>query len=122
MSFNVTSVSDGAGASDDPLAGEPELRRELATMFLEDCPRLLSEIRTATTAHDGPSLKIAAHTLKGSAGVFRVQSAYDAALQMEHVGQQCDWEHAEVAWKSLKEQMAEISLQLNELVNGAVAT
>jgi len=102
-------------ASDDPLDGDPELRKELAVMFLEDCPKLLSEIRNAMTQHDGPSLKMAAHTLKGSAGVFHVQTASDAALLMEHVGQDGDWDHAEEAWASVKKEMANLSATLADL-------
>jgi HPt (histidine-containing phosphotransfer) domain-containing protein len=102
---------------DDPLAGDPELRKELAVMFLEDCPILLSKIRAAVTQRDGPSLKLAAHTLKGSAGVFKIQSAFDAALRMEQIGKECDWDHAEDAWKTIDEEMARLSATLVELQN-----
>lgn len=104
MSPNTTPASAN-DPSDDPLAGDPELRRELAVMFLEDCPKQLAEIQAAMTRRDGPSLKVAAHTLKGSAGVFHVQTAYDAALRMEHIGQDCDWDHADDAWKVLNLEM-----------------
>ncbi|NQV27146.1 MAG: Hpt domain-containing protein [Rhodopirellula sp.] len=101
--------------SDDPLSGDPELLKELAVMFLEDCPNLLSEIRNAITQHDGPSLKLAAHTLKGSVGVFHVQPAFDVVLRMEHVGRDCDWDHAEETWTSLNKEMAGLSATLAEL-------
>jgi len=106
--------------SDDPLTGDPELRKELAAMFLEDCPRLLSEIRSAVTQHDGPSLKFAAHTLKGSVGVFKVQPAFDAALRMEHVGRDCDWDHAEEAWNCVNKEMAGLSATLKDLTKSTV--
>jgi len=102
--------------ADDPLDGDPELRNELAGMFLEDCPKLLSEIRAALTRHDGPTLKLASHTLKGSAGVFKVQPAFDAALRMEHIGRNCDWEHAEEAWKTITVEMARLSVILTDLM------
>ena len=43
-------------ASDDPLAGDPDLRKELSVMFLEDCPKVLSVIRNGITQHDESSL------------------------------------------------------------------
>ncbi len=102
--------------SDDPLEGDPELRQELAAMFLEDCPRLLSEIHAAMLAEDGPALKLAAHTLKGSAGVFRVQAAFDAALRMEHIGKDCDWGRADEAWSDVNKEMARLSATLTGLI------
>ncbi len=109
--FNLGVADD----PDDPLAGDPELRKELATMFLEDCPKLLTEIRTAITQHDGPSLKLAAHTLKGSAGIFKVQPAFDAALTMEHIGRDSDWDHGEEAWVRMNAEMDRLAAMLSEL-------
>jgi HPt (histidine-containing phosphotransfer) domain-containing protein len=119
MSLNQEHVDSENHPSDDPLADDPELRRELAAMFLEDCPKLLSEIRTAVTQRDGPSLKQAAHTLKGSSGVFKVPSAYEAALRMEHVGKDCDWDHGEDAWNNVTKEMASLSSILLNLKNSA---
>jgi PAS domain S-box-containing protein len=117
MSPPSVPLDSGAGPSDDPLTGDAELRRELSVMFLEDCPKLLSEIRTALDQRDGPSLRLAAHTLKGSAGIFRVQSAFDAALRMEHLGQNCDWDHAEEAWTRVNIEMANLSATLADLTD-----
>lgn len=97
---------------DDPLAGDPELRQELAEMFLVDCRKLLLDICEALNQHDGGALKVAAHTLKGSAGVFRVQPAYDAALRMERIGSECDWDHADAAWIEVCKEMAHLSATL----------
>ncbi len=107
----VAGVSAGTG-SDDPLDGDQALRQELAAMFLVDCPKLLSEIRTALTQHDGPGLKLAAHTLKGSVGVFKIQPAYEAAFRMERIGNDADWEHAEAAWEAVDSEMALLAASL----------
>ncbi|MBC7818926.1 MAG: response regulator, partial [Planctomycetaceae bacterium] len=121
MSPKAEPVVSGDNTSDDPLAGDPELRKELAVMFLEDCPKLLSEIQTAITQHDGPSLKLAAHTLKGSAGVFKVQPAFDAALRMEHIGKECDWGHSDEAWNVVNKEMASLSATLTDLTKSVLA-
>ena len=104
--------SGAENPSDDPLAGDPELRRELAGLFLEDCPKLLIQIRAAITNRDGPELKIAAHTLKGSAGVFKDNPAYEAALRMEHIGSDANWKQAEEAWEIVQGEMARLSAML----------
>jgi HPt (histidine-containing phosphotransfer) domain-containing protein len=117
MSRNPKPAESADDASDDPLAGDLELRRELAVMFLEDCPKLLLEIRAAITRCDGPSLKVAAHTLKGSAGVFKVRSAFEAVLRMEYMGRDCDWDHAEEAWIVLTEEMSRLSATLTDLTS-----
>ncbi len=71
--------------------------------------------------HDGSSLKLDTHTLKRSAGVIRVQSACDAALRMEHVGRDCDWNHAEEAWINVNKEMAGLSAMLLELTGSPAA-
>ena len=95
-------------ASDDPLAGDPELRKELASMFVDDGPAQLAQVREGLNKHDAPALKAAAHTLKGSVGVFKDQAAYDAALRMEHVGRDADWAAAEAAWDVLNREFARL--------------
>ncbi len=91
-------------------------RRELAEMFLEDYPHLMSKIRESIDARDGAELKLAAHTLKGSTGVFKDSTAYDAALQMELVGRDVAWERAEAAWATLSDEIDRLSAALTTLV------
>ena len=85
----------------DPLDGEPELRQELAGLFLEDYPRQLATIRQLIDDRQALELRREAHTLKGSAGVFRDQKAFGAAFQMEMVGRDAAWDCAEMAWEDL---------------------
>ena len=107
------SQTPGFGAaSDDPLANDPELRKELAAMFVDDGPGQLAQVREALNLHDAPALKAAAHTLKGSVGVFKDHPAYDAALRMEHVGRDADWAAAEAAWEVLNREFARLLSQV----------
>jgi HPt (histidine-containing phosphotransfer) domain-containing protein len=112
------STSDIFGAeSDDPLANDPELRKELATMFLEDSPQQLSEIQAAMSAHDAPALKMTAHTIKGSIGVFKDKAAYETALRLEHVGRDSDWPAAEGGFQALRTEIARLTEVLKKLVS-----
>lgn len=104
-----TPKSNPFGApQEDPLANDPELRKELAAMFVEDGPGQLAEVRTALDKRDAPALKAAAHTLKGSVGVFKDQPAYDAALRMEYVGRDADWPQADAVWQDLNREFERV--------------
>jgi two-component system sensor histidine kinase/response regulator len=66
--------------------GDAELARELVGIFLDDCPRLLSEIRESVMRGDGGALGLAAHTLKGTLGYFSNAGAVEAAQRLETMG------------------------------------
>jgi PAS domain S-box-containing protein len=97
-------------------AEDLEFQRELAAMFIEDCALLMARIRDAMDDRDAAELKLAAHTLKGSAGVFKDQPAYDAAFQMERVGRDVDWDRVDDAWLLLTTEMQRLSEMLNSLL------
>ena len=94
------------------MLGDPELFRDLVAMFQEDYPRLLQQIEVAMQAQNGPELKVAAHTLKGSVGVFKDPAAYDAALSMEMVGRNLNWAAADNCWTVLQRETSRLSALL----------
>ncbi len=79
-------------SENDSLADAEAFQLELAQMFLEDYPSAHTEISEAIASRNGPALRVAAHSLKGSAGVFNDEQTIDAAFQMEMVGRDVDWE------------------------------
>jgi two-component system, sensor histidine kinase and response regulator len=97
----------------DAMSFDPELMKELTDMFLEDCPRLMTSIRDAIDDRNAPELKLAAHTLKGSAGVFKDQPTFDAAFHMERIGRDADWDAAESVWTTLTAEMDRLSEELS---------
>jgi HPt (histidine-containing phosphotransfer) domain-containing protein len=114
-----TPQSNPFGAGEDPLANDPELRKELAAMFVEDGPGQLAQVRMALEKRDAPSLKLAAHTLKGSVGVFKDQAAYDAALRMEHAGRDADWPTADSTWQDLNREFDRLLKVVAEIAGRA---
>ena len=100
--------------NDDPLAGDPELRKELASMFIEDSPKLVLQIQAVLMNRDGQALKMAARTMKGSVGVFMNNAAFEAVLRMEHVGQDAKSEQAEGARGAVQREVARLSAMLIE--------
>lgn len=103
--------------ANDPLEGDPELRVELAKLFLEDYEQSLSRIRQLIADRQALDLRKEAHTLKGSTGVFRDQAAFDAAFLMEMIGKNAAWDRAEAAWDTLSRETDRLATVLTRLVS-----
>ena len=109
--------SDFDSPSSPPVNGDeldPDLLRELAEMFLEDAPKSLAAIRLAIDQRQASELKSAAHTLKGSAGVFDHKAAFSAAAAMEKIGRNADWDSAAKAWAILETEVNRLSKSLTK--------
>ena len=65
--------------------GNLELAREVAQLFLDDCPRRLAALRDAMVRRDCAALEQAAHTLKGSAGYISAPDVFTAADAVETI-------------------------------------
>ena len=70
------------------MGGKEETLRELAGLMLEECPRLLEQMRRSLADGDVEELRRAAHTLKGSARLFAAHPTADAALEVEDIGRE----------------------------------
>jgi CheY-like chemotaxis protein len=87
------------------VAGRQELLRQLAHLFVKECPKSMAEIRQAITAADAPRLRRAAHTLKGSADCFAAKPIVTAAFRLELMGRDGDLSHAEEALLALEKEV-----------------
>jgi HPt (histidine-containing phosphotransfer) domain-containing protein len=87
----------------------------MAGLFLQDCPRLLTEIREAVTHSDGKALERSAHKLRGSVGNFTTGAAYNAAHRLETMGRENNFTHAEEAWVTLEKEMENFRSGLEDL-------
>jgi two-component system, sensor histidine kinase and response regulator len=90
---------DGAGAEFDN--GEKMLR-DLAPLFVEECPKLLRDAREALSSGDAESLRRAAHSVKGSAAVFYAQPTMEAAQRLESLAGSGDVDAARAAIAALE--------------------
>ena len=70
------------------VGGDEAMLRELAEMFFAECPKLMQQIREHIVSADGPELRRAAHTLKGSAHVFGAEEVAAAAHRLEEIGRE----------------------------------
>jgi two-component system sensor histidine kinase/response regulator len=84
------------------VGGDVDFLQEIADLFAEDCPKLLTEIRSAITTGDPRALEHAAHTLKGSVSNFGAEPARQAAFRLEMIGRNGDLNEAPEAWATLE--------------------
>jgi PAS domain S-box-containing protein len=96
--------------------GDRELMKELAGLFLGECPQRMGEIRDAIARRDGAKLQRAAHYLKGSVGNFGAHRAYEAAGRLEHAGRDLDWDRAQRDWTALEAAIGQLEPAFAELV------
>ena len=67
----------------DLACDDPGLLDELIDLFLTSTPQLIDQMRRATEDEDGPALRRAAHTLKGSSGQIGALRMQDICATIE---------------------------------------
>ena len=75
--------------------GESSVFTSIVDDYCTQCAQLLSQMRDALDRRDGPSLKRAAHSLKGSSGMIGARRAMDHSLRMERAAVAGDFAAAE---------------------------
>jgi PAS domain S-box-containing protein len=89
-----------------------KLLREIAGLFLEDCPRMLGAARAAIDRGDAPRLRRAVHALKGCICSFGAAAAVAAAQQLEALGEANDLSGAEEAYEALEQEIRRLEQAL----------
>ena len=69
----------------DRFEGDGQFFDEVAAVFIDDSPRMLSELADARNARDLVALRHAAHALKGAVSNFTEGTAREAALETEQL-------------------------------------
>jgi len=88
--------------------GDRELFQELVGLFMMESADLLDQVRDAVARRDVKALERAAHSLKGSVGAFRAESARVAAQTLEDLAKRSDFEQAEVVFEELEMKVARL--------------
>jgi len=65
------------------VGGDRDLLAELAELFCQERPKMISALERAVAERNGPSAHAAAHSLKGSVAVFAAKWAVALAMQLE---------------------------------------
>jgi CheY-like chemotaxis protein/HPt (histidine-containing phosphotransfer) domain-containing protein len=94
--------------------GDVELFQELVTLFMSESTQLLDQIRAAIAQHDPKALERAAHSLKGSVGAFRAESAARAAQRLEDLGKSGSFNKVETLCETLQAEIDRLKQALGE--------
>ena len=92
-----------------PFDGDSALLKELAGIFLQECPRVLDEIRAALGTADLRALERAAHTLKGSLGNFAMPGPWETAQRLELLAKSGRLSGAQEIFRVLEQQIAQFN-------------
>jgi two-component system sensor histidine kinase/response regulator len=95
--------------------GNTRLVRDVVDVFLQDAPETLARIRDAARARDARALGAAAHTLKGSAGLFAQGRAYESARRLEQVARAGDLAGADAACAAVEADVSRLMAELRDL-------
>jgi PAS domain S-box-containing protein len=87
------------------VAGDTDLLRELAGVFVAEAPKMMAALHDAVAAHDAARLRRAAHTLKGAASTFGARAALEAARRLELIGISGDLTGAPAAYDELRQEL-----------------
>lgn len=82
-----------------------ELAKELASIFLDECPGWLRDLADGLEAKDFEKATRAAHTIKGAVDHWGSQRAFDAALRLERLGREKKLEDAKRLLPELQKQL-----------------
>ncbi|MFP5264479.1 MAG: response regulator [Blastocatellia bacterium] len=95
--------------------GDVELLQEVASLFMKNYPRLLSEISNSVMTSNAAAVARAAHSLKGAGGLLLSDIALGLARQLESAGEGGDMEEAKRILAELTEEMTRLSPALSSL-------
>ena len=112
----LADVSFEWDAALENVGGDEAMLRDLVEMFFGECPKLMEQIREHIADADGPELRRAAHTLKGSAHVFGATEAAEAAHRLEEIGREEAFADAEEALALLEGEVARLLPALRTMI------
>jgi CheY-like chemotaxis protein len=91
--------------------------KEIIDLFLEECPRLLDDLRKSVRAGRTKDLAVAAHTLRGALSAVSAGRAADTARTLELMGQGGDLSGVEPAWDALEAELEALRSALMAAAN-----
>jgi PAS domain S-box-containing protein len=85
--------------------GDDAFLRELANLFIEQCPGLLAELETAIQQRDAIAIGKSAHTIKGNAASLGATAAYEQARRLEEKAEAGELESTDQLSTELKRRL-----------------
>jgi HPt (histidine-containing phosphotransfer) domain-containing protein len=96
--------------------GDSQLLSELASMFVQDYPRLIQEASEAVLQGNHSTLERTAHTLKGRLAFFGIMKLQDQVSNLETMGREEDLTQARQALDEVESEMKSILMEFESLI------
>ena len=93
-----------------------ELLQELFSLFVEDIPQQLTDIKEALNDHDAEKVKATVHRLKGTVGNLSAKDAYELTSKMEMYASQGELSSVQYFYPDLKKQILLVIDALESMV------
>jgi len=95
------------------MGDDEDLLREVAALFVQECPRQLDDLGRALDRGDADATRRAAHTIKGAVGNFGARAAADLANRIEVMAK--DGSHADLTrlFGDLETQLGRMTAELS---------
>ena len=94
------------------LGGDEQLTRQLVTLFLSECPRMMAQVRDSVEQGSADVIRRAAHAFKGSVSNFSTDGPTVTAFELESLGREETIAGAPALLARLER---EVALLLNQL-------
>jgi two-component system sensor histidine kinase/response regulator len=95
--------------------GDQETLEELAKLFIEECPKLMAQIRQSLATSDGISLERSAHSLQGAAASLGAPGISRASQELQKLARSGHWIGARSVFASLEGEIARLYSELSTL-------
>jgi len=101
------------------LGGDVALARQLAVLFVEECPRMLDQVRESLRGTDADVVRRAAHAFKGSVANFIETGPAATAFELECLGRDNRLENAPAIGARLEREVEALLVDLRRFAESA---
>jgi HPt (histidine-containing phosphotransfer) domain-containing protein len=106
-------------AAQTRIPGGIEALKKMAQLLMDECPKLLNEIREGLASTNAKQVLRGAHTLKSSADLFAAESVVIAARRLEELGRDGDLVAAVDVLAELEIEVAQLMEAVDAVTNPA---
>jgi CheY-like chemotaxis protein len=101
------------------IPGGFEAVKQVAQLLLDECPKILADIREGLASTNATQVQRGAHTLKSSADVFAARGVVAAARRLEEIGRDGDLTSARDAFADLETEVTHLMDAVHAVTNSA---
>ena len=95
------------------LGGDEGLARQLVTLFLAECPRMMAQVRESVEqGRSADAIRRTAHAFKGSVSNFATAGPAVTAFELENIGREARVSEAPAVLTRLEREVASLLDQL----------